>query len=313
MKHVTFQINLHLLVLSSSHPFSAPIAAWRAFSPRASLSFLARRTCCFLKPDAKILGNIQNLHVNALYICGYLQLVQIFTFTKSKVCSKSTKIYVPIGQQLRHVLCKLGLFRSLQQSSLCRLPYVWTDCLVPYYAVFRDASSSTVNKAYKDREQIHSFIHCKSWCLGFSIPQKVIINIQPNNESPLSAPWIFVSFSPWHHRSDTQNRTHKGVGLVLQKGTLYLKDPGTSPKSPQQSSFSGWLLHASGCVLSALGISNDNGTSIMWPFELILIGLTARAKLRIRIAIMMNNSLIHTPWLFIVAGRYRVNQLPFQQ
>lgn len=74
-------------------------------------------------------------------------------------------------QQLRHVLCKFGLFQSLQQSSLCRLPYVWTDCLVSYYAVYPVTSSSTVNKVYKDREQIDSFIHCKSWCLGFQSPK----------------------------------------------------------------------------------------------------------------------------------------------
>lgn len=51
-----FLPNIKCLELSSSHPFSAPISAWRAFSPRASLSFLARRTCGFKKPDAKHFG-----------------------------------------------------------------------------------------------------------------------------------------------------------------------------------------------------------------------------------------------------------------
>ena len=214
----------------------------------------------------------------------------------------------------------LGYSNLFKQPSLCQLPYVWTgpSCII-LYAVFPVTSSSSTANISKQGEQIYTQLHSLQVLMFriFNLPKKVIINIQLNNAiSTLSTLDFCFLFSLAPTEVIPKNRTHKGVGLVLQKGTLYLKDCGTSQnyeKSPQLCSFSGSLLHSLGCVLSALAISNDNGTSIIRPFELILIGLTARAKLRICIAIMMNNSLIHTPWLFIVAGRYRVNQLPFQQ
>lgn len=199
----------------SSH---LPLPPLVAFSPRASLSFLARRTCCL--QVKKHLGNIQ-IWMFQCIACGYLQLASMnFTFTKSKVCSKSINNLHAHWQQLCHVLCKFRPFNPFRS-----LPCVafLTFGLPVLYPV---TSSSTVNR--------------KSWCLWFQTPKKVIINIQANNESLLSAPWIFVSSSPWH-RSFTQGP--KRSSLVLQKG-------------PNSLLFQlHYILHSSGCVPSAPALS----------------------------------------------------------
>lgn len=99
IKHVTFQINLHLLELSSYHPI-CPNPLGEPSLPELPFLFWRAAPAGFAKiPDANILGNIQNLDVNAWFMwLSTTNTVQISPNIQSQVCiQRVTKIYVPIG------------------------------------------------------------------------------------------------------------------------------------------------------------------------------------------------------------------------